>query len=407
MGAPAVVHGAQSGNRQPAPATVRSLSGWVTLGFLGALGMVVTGTRVGSDLRPGDLRWWFSIPSGGSPWVSTIFYLSTGVVIAAWLGLGRQVRRRPLASRQAWIVLGVWGLPFFLGPPLFSRDIYSYIAQGAIAHHGLDPYQVGPDGARSWAPPVVDRPSVALDHLALRPAVRRVESPGGGHLGGVVAGREVIAFRAIELVGVVLVMVFLPRLARHLGTDPGIALWLGALSPLALFSFIASGHNDALLAGLMVAGVSLAVEGRLAWGFALCALAATVKLPAAAAVVFLAVAGFGSRDPSRRWKVVIEAVTISAVVLVGVTLLAGYGWAWLGPSALHVPTELHVLSTPSVSVGVLVFHLLHPAGIDLARSTVVTATQYVVGLGAVVGVVWLLATAAATTSCAPSGWPCC
>ena len=159
-----------------------------------------------------------------------------------------------------------------------------------------------------------------------------------------------------------------------------------------MFSFIASGHNDALLAGLMVAGVSLAVEGRLAWGFALCALAGTVKLPAAAAVVFLAVAGFGSRDPGRRWKVVIEAVTISAVVLVGVTFLAGYGWAWLGPGALHVPTELHVLSTPSVSVGVLVFHILHPAGIDLARSTVVTATQYVVGLGAVVGVVWLLAT---------------
>ena len=95
MGAPAVVHGAQSGNRQPAPATVRSLSGWITLGFLGALGMVVTGTRIGSDLLPVDLRWWFSIPSGGAPWVSTIFYLSTGVVIAAWLGLGRQCAPTP------------------------------------------------------------------------------------------------------------------------------------------------------------------------------------------------------------------------------------------------------------------------------------------------------------------------
>ena len=50
-------------------------------------------------------------------------------------------------------------------------------------------------------------------------------------------------------------MVFLPRLARHLGTDPGVALWLGALSPLALFSFVASGHNDALMVGLLVAGV--------------------------------------------------------------------------------------------------------------------------------------------------------
>ena len=209
MGAPAVVHGAQSGNRQPAPATVRSLSGWVTLGFLGALGMVVTGTRVGSDPRPGDLRWWFSIPSGGSPWVSTIFYLSTGVVIAAWLGLGRQVRRRPLASRQAWIVLGAWGLPFFLGPPLFSRDIYSYIAQGAIAHHGLDPYQVGPTAlgpgpllssiAQVW------RSTTSPYGPLFVESSRLVVATSEGSL-----LREVIAFRALELVGVVLVMVFLP-----------------------------------------------------------------------------------------------------------------------------------------------------------------------------------------------------
>ena len=67
------------------------------------------------------------------------------------------------------------------------------------------------------------------------------------------------------------------------------ALWLGALSPLALFSFVSSGHNDALMVGLLVAGVTLAVEGRLLAGLVLCALAATVKLPAAAAVVFLAV----------------------------------------------------------------------------------------------------------------------
>jgi alpha-1,6-mannosyltransferase len=202
----------------------------------------------------------------------------------------------------------------------------------------------------------------------------------------------VMAFRAFELVGVALVMFFLPRLARQLGTDPGIALWLGVLSPLALFSFIASGHNDALLVGLLVAGVSLAVEGRLAWGFALCAAAATVKLPALAAIVFLAVDGFCSRASGRRWRVVIEAVAITAAVFVSATLIAGYGWAWLGPSALRVPTKLRLLSTPSVSLGVLVFHILHPLGVGSARSSIVTATEYVVGVGAALGTVWLLAT---------------
>ena len=58
------------------------------------------------------------------------------------------------------------------------------------------------------------------------------------------------------------------------------ALWLGVLSPLALFSFVSSGHNDALMLGLLVAGIALGTAGRLRTGVALCALAATIKLPA-------------------------------------------------------------------------------------------------------------------------------
>ena len=52
-------------------------------------------------------------------------------------------------------------------------------------------------------------------------------------------------------------MVSLPVLARRLGNDPGIALWLAVLSPLALFSFVSSGHNDALMMGLMLAGITV------------------------------------------------------------------------------------------------------------------------------------------------------
>jgi alpha-1,6-mannosyltransferase len=32
-----------------------------------------------------------------------------------------------------------------LAPPLFTRDIFSYLAQGALPLHGFDPYAVGPD----------------------------------------------------------------------------------------------------------------------------------------------------------------------------------------------------------------------------------------------------------------------
>ena len=46
--------------------------------------------------------------------------------------------------RTAWVILVLWGLPFFLGAPLFSRDLYSYVAQGQLARHGLNPYVVAP-----------------------------------------------------------------------------------------------------------------------------------------------------------------------------------------------------------------------------------------------------------------------
>ena len=49
------------------------------------------------------------------------------------------------------MILALWGLPLFLGPPVFSRDLYSYIAQGLLAHHGLNPYHVAPSSL-GWGP---------------------------------------------------------------------------------------------------------------------------------------------------------------------------------------------------------------------------------------------------------------
>ena len=153
-------------------------------------------------------------------------------------------------------------------------------------------------------------------------------------------------------------------LARRLGNDPGLALWLAVLSPLALFSFVSSGHNDALMIGLMLAGITLGTGGRLRWGVALCALAATIKLPAAAGIVFLVADECTRVDRSqpvadhRRVGRHHRCWWWSAV-----TVGAGLGWTWLGPTALHVPTELRVLITPLVSVGTFVYGVLHAVGL--------------------------------------------
>ena len=38
----------------------------------------------------------------------------------------------------------LWVLPLLVAPPMYSRDVYSYLAQSEIAIGGLDPYRVGP-----------------------------------------------------------------------------------------------------------------------------------------------------------------------------------------------------------------------------------------------------------------------
>jgi len=390
VGAPTAVHGAQS-TREAATPVTHPLVGWVVLGWVGAMGMVLSGTRIGAVPDPHLALWWFSLPAGGSPIESVVFYVSVIMVVVAWLGLGRLARAGQLTIARAWMVLAVWGVPLLLGPPLFSRDLFSYVGQGLLAHHGLNPYTVAPS-ALGHGPLLSGIASVWRDTTSPYGPLFVGLSKGVAAVAGGSLAAQVVAFRALELIGVVLVMVSLPRLARHLGTDPGLALWLGALSPLFLFGFIASGHNDALMVGLLVAGVTLGVTGRLVPGLVLCALAATVKLPAAAGVVFLAADQMGRLAGRSRWRVLGEAAAALVVVPAAVTLLVGYGWTWLGPTALHIPTELRVLSTPSVSLGVLIFSVLHPLGIPVARSAVVTVTQDVVVAATVAAVVWLLAT---------------
>ncbi len=87
---------------------------------------------------------------------------------------------------------------------------------------------------------------------------------------------------------------------------------------------------------------------------------------------------------------VLKAVLVPCVVVVGGTLVAGYGWTWLGPTALHVPTELRVLATPAVSLGVFFHAIAHGIGIPVSQSVVVSATQLVCGLLVVAGTLWLV-----------------
>ena len=282
---------------------------WIGIGICGSIGLASIGTSLGAIPRPGDDRWWFHVGAGGSTLAHSGFYLCVAVLIAGWLGVGYQPRQGGLTVSRAWVILALWGLPLLVGPPLFSRDIYSYIGQGLLAHHGLNPYSV-PPSALGNGPLLASIASVWRDTASPYGPLFVTVSRAAASVSGGSLVVQVMVFRLMELIGVVLIMFSLPQLARRMGADPGLALWLGALSPLALFSFIASGHNDALMVGLLLAGVTLATGTRLALGLSLCALAATIKLPAAAAIVFIAVDRLRRAEGPDRRRIFLDAVVV-------------------------------------------------------------------------------------------------
>ncbi len=352
----------------PTPSDVaeaRRLVWWFgCLGFIGSAIAAFTGTRL---LGPGAVRWWFVTPfPSGHTGAKIVFWAGVIALCVAWLGLGRALERSPaIGVGQLWMLAGLWCLPFVLGPPLFSRDVYSYLAQGTLVHLGHSPYRD--------APMVLGR--LGHQHVlnGVDPFWRKTTAPYGPLFLGVVSlivgvtGSHLVLgvsiLRLFDLIGVVLLAAFVPRLARALGTDPRRALWLAVLSPLVWLQLVSPAHNDALMVGLLVAGVTLAVERRPLAGIAVCAVAATVKVPAAAAIVFIAVA-WARAMPDRREKLrVLGQAAILSVAIAGlVTLLTGLGLAWISTGLFNTPGRVRLAITPATAVGYTIAHVLRGAG---------------------------------------------
>lgn len=335
---------------------------WGLVGLGGSVLLVLAGSRLGG----GTVTWWFHLRIGSGRQVQRIvFYVGVGLLITAWLGLGTVARRPRMSDRQLWLIATVWCLPLVLGVPLFSRDIYSYLAQGTIAHLGLNPYHAAP---------------TVLAHLghtrvlsAVDPFWRRQTAPYGPLFEGGISlivgltGSHLVAgallIRAFDLIGLVLLAVSVPRLARSTGGDPVRALWLVLASPLMLLQLVAPAHNDLLMAGLMAAGVSLAVDRHPVPGLVLCALAATVKLPAILAAAFVAAVWIRSGRVSRN-RVVRAGQSVGAGVatLAVVTAATGFGTGWISSGLFSTPARVHLAITPATDLSWTIAKLLGDLG---------------------------------------------
>ena len=71
----------------------------------------------------------------------------------------------------------------------------------------------------------------------------------------------VMLLRLLSVAGVALIAYCIPKLARSYGRDPGPAFVLAVLNPLVLLTLVGGAHNDAIMVGLLVAGITAAQCG--------------------------------------------------------------------------------------------------------------------------------------------------
>ena len=247
----------------------------------------------------------------------------------SWLGVlllaGAWWASREHDRRHQSRALVLWAAPLVAAPPLFSRDLYAYAGQAALVAAGRDPYEDGPGALPGPLADGVD--DVWLDApapygpvwLALAGLVVRAT--------GDAVVPALVGLRLLAVAGVALAAWALLRLAA----DQGRALWLGAANPLVLLHFVGGGHNDALMLGLLLAGVAVALTVRgapaLVGAAVLVTLAALVKVPALAALAYLPLA---APDWPARLRAGALAGATAVATAVAVDVGSGLGWGWLG-----------------------------------------------------------------------------
>jgi alpha-1,6-mannosyltransferase len=310
---------------------------------------------------------------------------TTGAVMMAlaWLMLGRfALGKRRMSRGELDRTLLLWTLPLLIAPPMYSKDVYSYLAQSQISLQGLDPYKVGPASG------------LGLGHvftLSVPSLWRETPAPYGplflwiGRGISALTGENIVAavlcHRLVVLLGVGLIVWAVPRLARRCGVAEVSALWLGAANPLLIMHLVAGIHNEALMLGLMLTGAEFALRGidapqlwptswrrigpdwkplgMLLAGSILIILSSQVKLPSLLALGFVAMAlAYRCGGTLRALLLVgggMTALSLAVTAIVGWASGLGFGWIYTLGTANVVrswmsPPTLLALGTGQVGI---------------------------------------------------------
>ncbi|NMO03337.1 polyprenol phosphomannose-dependent alpha 1,6 mannosyltransferase MptB [Gordonia sp. TBRC 11910] len=283
-----------------------------------------------------------------------LFWTGVATMVFCWMRVGRRLLAGDDQSRSAvpptlrhmrLAALG-WAAPLMVTVPIYSRDVYAYLAQAAVFRAGFNPYTDGP----------VHYPGPLLDSMAqvwaattapYGPAfvalMRGVVQLTGDH---VILG--VLVVRLVLLPGLLLSLWAIPRLARHFGASPQTGLWLAILNPLILIHVVGGPHVELLMMGVLVAGVTLVVTRRHLTGLVVLGLAVSIKITAGVAIPFVVWIWLAhlrddraQSDPDASavalwrlgWRPVVGVFAATVLIPVAVfafwTTVTGLGMGWL------------------------------------------------------------------------------
>lgn len=286
-------------------------------------------------------------------------WAGVALLVTSWLAVGRHAVAGRLPLGDAVWATALWSAPLLPAVPLFSRDAWSYLAQGAMTAAGHDPYEFGPhvnpgaftaEVSPDWRfTPTPYGPA----HLLL---MRIVVASSGGH-----PAVGVIVLRVVTLAALALLVLCVVAVARRAGVDPAAAVWMATASPLATVHLVGGLHNEIFPLVACLGAVILTLDRRYAWAGAAVGLAVAFKITAVIVAPFLLwIALDQRRSGPRTARPLVRAIAdtlgaaaLATVVFVATTLAAGTGIGWLG--AISVSDRvINYLSAPTA-----VAHLVH------------------------------------------------
>ena len=367
------------------------------LGFIALCAIAVGASLPSSPFKLDMSGTWFfgEPPPGGSSESFMLFglvavYGGLVLLIRVWYGLMKALARRPgVPVRYLGWILALWIVPMLVVAPIFSRDVYSYAAQGEMVSRHINPYDYGPYtlGAGPYVNPVdplwLNTPApygplfLLMDGFFADVSLHHMLA-------------TVVLLRLSAVAGVALIAACVPALARSFGKDHGPVYVMAVLNPLIILMLVGAAHNDALMLGLLVAGVTAARYRHPVWGVLLCALAAAIKVPAAIGIVYI---GWEWTGPGLSWRQRVRplarAGAIGSAVVLGMSVVSGLGIGWI--ANLATPGTVRSWLAPATGIGMLLSGVLHGAGLTgVPMATVLSGTR-VLGLSAAAGLsVYLL-----------------